>query len=218
MKHYERLLSKRNPKTVDKMKAGLEIKLKTRTSKFIEKNVPVLKCLCEKAELFNELMTRDPTRPQNGHKTREGKRSRSLAATFDSFLPPRGPLIDLHGPGTVFYRIRQREQARLKREAQKRKKEFDKAAALPPHLARQNMDAAPRLNVVMASPMHAVGAAGPNRLAGPGKDGLEDNDHVLTDLENRMREWLNYEPRRGGVHSPGTLRKTQSQVTIQIFF
>ena len=38
----------------------------------------------------------------------------SLSASFDTFVPTRGALIDIYGPGTVFYRNRMREKAKRK--------------------------------------------------------------------------------------------------------
>lgn len=36
-----------------------------------------------------------------------------MSELFESFVPARGALIDIYGPGTVFHMIRQREIARL---------------------------------------------------------------------------------------------------------
>ena len=40
---------------------------------------------------------------------------RSVSEIFESFVPSRGALIDIYGPGTVFHMIREREIRRKNR-------------------------------------------------------------------------------------------------------
>ena len=108
------------------MKEGIQLKLQARTSKYLEKNIPLLKLLCAKAD----------ERPGNDKReTQENKKpikkpKQSVKASFDAFLPPRGPLVDIHGPGTVFHHIKLQDAARKRRE-DKRKKVFgDKKATV----------------------------------------------------------------------------------------
>ncbi len=101
MKNYERLIIRRNPKTVDLIQEQAHIKLHSRVSRLHENQVPLLRTL-----LF-KLDSKQRNKRCNAH------HSKQASATWDeSFIPHRGPLVDIHGPGTVFYYIRQREQAR----------------------------------------------------------------------------------------------------------
>lgn len=117
MKHYERLLQKRNPRTIKAMKECLDLRLTGRINEHAEQ-LPLFK------ELYYEVlefaaMSQEQSHARHGISGKSTKmekvkpHKRTVEEYFNSFIPPPGALIDMHGPGTVFYRIREREKARL---------------------------------------------------------------------------------------------------------
>jgi hypothetical protein len=115
MKHYERLLVKRNPKTIKTMKECLDLRLKSRMSKHDEE-LPLFKALYDEVLEFTAL-THEQSQARHGKpaKTEKVKHRKTVEEYFESFIPRPGALIDQYGPGTVFHRIREREKARLER-------------------------------------------------------------------------------------------------------
>ena len=104
MKNYERLVVRRNPKTIDMIREHAEVKLMSRVLRLQQDNkVPLLRTLLHKFHSFNK----PPPK-------RKDKRSSAFMSSSHDFLPHRGPLIDIYGPGTVFYRNRQRERIKNK--------------------------------------------------------------------------------------------------------
>ena len=217
MKHFDRLLAKRNPRTVDNMKEGLKLKLKARTSKFLEKNVPLMKQLYFKTEESIERKEMQMNAKTEGKQPR--KKNKINTANFDQFLPPRGPVIDIHGPGTVFHRIRQREAARIRREEKRMKVFGDKKATVrgsgglkplvrapPPPIPD-----GPRVSIVLGMPNVAPTAEVAEPASPTRKEGTDDA--VLSNLEERMRAWLSNDgsgrARKGLATSQGL---SQSQV------
>lgn len=192
MKHYERLLVKRNPRTIEMMKEALEPRLRSRLSRHAE--MPLMKCLCFRAHDYVEQKQQQTEARQSiaqhgaGGGGSGGKQPRSMAATFDSFVPPRGALVDIHGPGTVFHRIREREKARQMK-MQKGRKMFGGASRLRPG---QGSRTAP-------GGSGGVGAGGGVGTGVGRRDTAnDDTDPVLTNLENRMRAWLSNETNGSG--------------------
>lgn len=53
MKHYERLLIRRNPRTISAMKAGLGLKINSRLANCRTLQIPLLSCLSSQAALFS---------------------------------------------------------------------------------------------------------------------------------------------------------------------
>ena len=102
MKNYERLVVRRNPKTIEKLRDMADMKLSLRVQRFHDNQLPLLKTL-----LF--------------HVRRRGERKqrkRHIGAFTTTGIPlssdglsQRGPLIDQYGPGTVYYRVKMREKA-----------------------------------------------------------------------------------------------------------
>ena len=104
MKNYERLVVRRNPKTIDMIREHAEVKLMSRVLRMQQENkVPLLRTLLHKLQSINK----PPPK-------RKDKRSPAFMSASYDFLPHRGPLIDIFGPGTVFYRNRQRERIKNK--------------------------------------------------------------------------------------------------------
>lgn len=121
-RHFERLFTRRHPRTVDRMKEDLMTRLQFRLSPDpLHSSVPLLHRLLEKVEDYNRRRLSQTAARQlrswaSSTVKEEGKAvSRSGSAMFDGFVPHQGALIDIHGPGTVFHRIRQREKARVAR-------------------------------------------------------------------------------------------------------
>ena len=112
VKNYERLVTRRNPKTVDWIREHVEMKLLSRVQrKQLEIKVPLFKTLLLKLQNISK-----PSTKMNDKKLYSDTMSES------QFVPPRGALIDMFGPGTVFYRNRQRERA--KNEAENKVNKF----------------------------------------------------------------------------------------------
>ena len=111
MKHYERLFVKRHQKTIETMRHNLEQKLNSRTSVLSAKenaDVPLLGLIHMKLHLLHN--------PQPVT-TEKKKRETSVKSAEKLFFNHKGPLLDLNGPGSVFYMIRIREQSKLKLKA-----------------------------------------------------------------------------------------------------
>ena len=199
MKHYERLLVKRNPRTIENMKEGLELRLKSRVSKHVEKCCPIFKTLQIKAEEYNEQKKLQSEARMNAHEKPQ-KHTKTMQEVFDSFVPPRGPLIDLYGPGTVFHHIREREKA--KRMRQQKRKGFGFNGMGPG-----------------ASGIAAGGASssqspfnGGFRMHGGASADHATSDPVLTQLENRMRTWLQNDPQHRGPVRVAQLHRSTTEV------
>ncbi|KAK2173403.1 hypothetical protein NP493_877g00021 [Ridgeia piscesae] len=119
MKHYERLLAKRNPRTIDKMMENLEVKLDSRLTKHLEQSLPLVGLLLDKARVHNiqrrrQRLARQLSRQDRRQQT--GPTRKTMANSFDNFVPTHGALVDMYGPGTVFHHIRKREQAKAQKE------------------------------------------------------------------------------------------------------
>lgn len=208
LKHFERLLVKRNPRTIENLKEGLELRLKSRISKHLEKTVPILRVLLTKAEEYNALRQQQIEARMNANKEKEGKHSKTISETFDSFVPQQGALIDQYGPGTVFYRIRQREEAKALR-------------------AKKGRNFGGFQGGGGAKGEGADGGAGPSKQThirfanGTHKQGMDQqtSDPVLSNLENRMRKWLQNDPaasKQRGEPRVTKLQRTQLEVSDQI--
>ena len=106
MKNYERLVVRRNPKTIDMIREHAEVKLMSRVLRLQQDNkVPLLRTLLHKLQSFNK--------PPPKRKDKRSSAFMSASSSYD-IVPQRGPLIDIFGPGTVFYRNRQRERIKNK--------------------------------------------------------------------------------------------------------
>ena len=187
MKHYERLLVKRNPRTIENMKDELDLRLQTRISRHNENAIPLLKCLCLKAEQYIEQKQIQNEARQNigVHGDRNAKHHKSMSESFDSFVPPRGALVDMYGPGTVFHRIREREKARQLK-IQKSRKMFGGAAKFG-----RGRGAGP--GMVGRGNTMTNGVANGGMQYGAEAPHPDGSDPVLNQLENRMKAWLSNE-------------------------
>lgn len=99
MKNYERLVTKRNPKTIELLRESAELKLSSRVGRLQENSAPLLRSILQKLKNASKQPKRQHRQTSEDHLNYE-------------FAPQRGPLIDLYGPGTVFYRNKMREKAK----------------------------------------------------------------------------------------------------------
>ena len=211
MKHYERLLVKRNPRTIEFMKEDLELRLKSRLHRHLERNVPLLRCLFLKAQEYNVQRRQQNEARYNAIQERHVKQPKTIGDSYDSFVPPHGALIDLYGPGTVFHRIREREAAKIKKQQRLRNKNAYsgfRGMATPAGLARGQGQGRDDDDVGGAT----LGGASrdPASSTNQRPDHLT-SDPVLTNLENRMRAWLANEYSVQNPNAPGS---TKSQPRI----
>ena len=210
MKHFERLLLKRHPTSIESMKSSLEIKLKSRHSQLLIRNVPLLKSLLEIARTFNaqrQLKSQGRTTEQI-KAAKPGKFSKAATDKFDSFIPSRGALVDIYGHGTVFHRIRERDKYARKKRITTKPNGIQSTENIPgADLAMHNQER-PETAKSLSSSENGL-------FPPPGSGSLvyrkRDTDPALTDLENRMREWLNKDFKSiGGRHS--TMNSKTAQV------
>ena len=111
MKHYERLFVKRHQRTIEQMRHNLELKLSATTSVLSAKeneDVPLLSLIHMKLDLLHN--------PPPAV-TEKKKKETSVQCAEKLFFNHKGPLLDLYGPGSVFYMIRIREKSKLKLKA-----------------------------------------------------------------------------------------------------
>ncbi|VDI54003.1 Hypothetical predicted protein [Mytilus galloprovincialis] len=115
MKHYERLFTKKHQRTIDAMKQMLEIKINTRITLLGSgEEVPLLHHLKNKVNLIN-----NPKAPPE-KSTRDED---SVLAAERQFFNHTGPLVDIDGPGSVFYMIRVREKSKQKSQNKNKRKQ-----------------------------------------------------------------------------------------------
>lgn len=106
MKHYERLFMKKHQRTIDAMRQMLEVKLDTRIRLLANcDEIPLLIHLKNKVNLLN-----NPKPPPEKQISVED----SVLSAERQFFNHTGPLVDIDGPGSVFYMIRVREKSKQK--------------------------------------------------------------------------------------------------------
>ena len=206
MKHFERLLLKRHPSTIEAMKSNLEIKLQTRHSQLLIRHVPLLTSLLEMARNFNaqlkhksEVRTTDQTKT-----TKDGKLGKKLSDKFDSFIPSRGALVDIYGHGTVFHRIRERDKNARKKKPVKSNGIRTTDSAPGTDYAVHNQERPQTSRSLVSSESGLFPHPGSGLVYRP-----KETDPGLADLENRMREWLNKDFKSIGSHT-----STQSSTAV----
>lgn len=121
MKHYERLFVRRHPRTIDAMRGMLKVKLETRMNLLTNKEeLPFLNLLQNRIDSYGN------PKPSADKKKKE---LTSASAAEREFLNHKGPLIDMYGPGSVFYMIRIREKHKQKYKAHRERGNFKKPLA-----------------------------------------------------------------------------------------
>ncbi|KAA3677847.1 uncharacterized protein DEA37_0010467, partial [Paragonimus westermani] len=119
-KNFDRLInSRRNPNGWKMLQSKAEANLLTRCNRVQNRRIPLFQHLIERyAE--EQLKAQEEQR----ERARDARKETRKTNTYEDFIPKRGPLIDEYGPGTVFYRNRQR------RLAEERKRKLKKAFAV----------------------------------------------------------------------------------------
>ncbi|XP_012934774.1 uncharacterized protein LOC106011051 [Aplysia californica] len=108
-KHYERLFLRRHPRTIEAMRDQIGVKLTSRLSMLNSKQeIPFLSFLVKIIESRHK-----------GPPTQEREDEHTVTSAEKDFLNHKGPLIDLHGPGSVFFLIRLRERTKRRMRAKR---------------------------------------------------------------------------------------------------
>lgn len=205
MKHYERLLVKRNPKTIKTMKKCLDLRLKSRMIKH-EDQLPLFELLYNEVLEFTatsegQSHARHAAKGGGDHKTQGDKSSnqrKTVEEYFQSFIPPPGALIDMYGPGTVFHRIREREKTKLLKK-KGGKQQFATPGYTSPRTAQNG-------STTSHHPARENG-----RLGSPQQVDPLTTDDTLLDLEDRMRLWLQWD---GAKAQPRVSKMHRSNVEV----
>ena len=130
-KNYERLVEKRNKRTLEMLKTRAEMKLLFRIARSTEKVIPLVNSLVQKIieehkksktsisqsifgsssyGFFEASQSMESLQPQAATASVQTPRSKTQL----DFIPEGGCLIDLYGPGTVFYRNRKKRESQRK--------------------------------------------------------------------------------------------------------
>ncbi|XP_041368059.1 uncharacterized protein LOC121382607 [Gigantopelta aegis] len=214
-KHYVRLFVRRYQRTIDTMQKQLGIKLEARISLLPHKqDIPLLGYLVDIIETKN--------RPQVVLEKDKNKDMVTVSEAEKEFFNHKGPLIDMYGPGSVFYVIRVRERTKLKLRNKK-----ERAMERPPPGSAANMLMGPRISppsreadgywrpVTPKSFRSIANAerdpedegydqelADGSEYTDPSPMGYvidpEAQNAALTDLEDRINSWLKQDNPKGG--------------------
>lgn len=103
-RNYERLLEKKNPQTIEKMRYLLHEKLDLRLSWHPEKELPLLRFFLYKLDEKERMKNR-----KNAYNTSHEPLSRK---NWKIENVRRGPFINAYGPGSLYYSIKMRERNR----------------------------------------------------------------------------------------------------------
>nr|KAI8748793.1 hypothetical protein BgiMline_018225 [Biomphalaria glabrata] len=109
-KHYERLFTRRHPRTIEAMRDDIGVRLASRL--FLlhsSQDVPFLRHLIKIIESRNKPQTQ----------TEKYREEYTVSTAERDFLNHKGPLIDLNGPGSVFFLIKLREKTRQRVQAKR---------------------------------------------------------------------------------------------------
>ena len=171
MKHFDRLLVKRNPRTIDVMKLCLDLRIRSRMSSHNNLHVPLLAHLHEHVSQFQRQYS-EREQSKRGKVPSERQSRKTISEYYDAFIPPPGPLIDMYGPGTVFHHIR--ERARVKRNRRQKKGDSHSFSDdIPDHALDAPDGAHAHKSSEYIDPM--------------------TSEHMLRGLEDRMRHWLEWD-------------------------
>ncbi|KAI0226631.1 hypothetical protein LSAT2_022920 [Lamellibrachia satsuma] len=212
MKNYERLVARRNPKTIVELRELAAMKLTLRMQRFHDNQLPLLKTL-----VFH--MRRRGDRKQQQQRKRRIDADIGVPLASDG-LPARGPIIDQYGPGTVYYRLKMREKA----QREHRERLQFRGANTAVHVSSLKVTPGPRPPPVAIQPASEVGSDSDDcydelleaespcprgqPLASTFKD-WDSSDRELTQLEERIRAWHNVDG--GGIVGGGGSSRTKLQ-------
>lgn len=119
-KNYDRLVEKRNPQTVDIMRDIVHTKLTLHFSRLTDDSIPLYRFFLYTLD-EREREARDRQQQQQRQQNARG-RPASTAATLTADSPwqidnlQKGPLVNLYGPGSVFYLIRMKAKERQQKQ------------------------------------------------------------------------------------------------------
>ncbi|XP_013411811.1 uncharacterized protein LOC106174696 [Lingula anatina] len=193
MRHWDRLFVKRQPKTIEKMRQGLELRIQCRITDVVEKHIPFMKQLLSKSKQYN-IIIENTENSKTLSKMNPTKKDDAV-----DIVPPWGPLIDQYAPGTVFHRIRAREHRRKLRQLRDEHRKSlehptsadelidfndDSAVRLPKHLQRLISKRHPQPNGISRTEEIQNDVHG---LIVTSTDASHAN---LDDLENKIQNWL----------------------------
>ena len=211
LKHWERLLIKRNPRTIESMKDELDLRLMSRIkSKHVEKTVPLFTQLLGKVREYLEHKKQQNEARNSDRYEKHTRGTKTVAETFKDFIPTQGALIDIGGEGTVFHYIREREKRRKKKPKPKFMAGGPGFAAFAATQMAKDQSQGTAPSHFPANPPGAYGAT-PNRES----IDYQTSDPVLSNLEQRMRNWLSSD----GSRSPGKvfqLQRSKTEVSLII--
>ncbi len=183
-KNYERLISKRNPRTVDMLRQGAEAKLLSRLSYLPQPcPIPLLRSLHHSMDLVDrtqqaQARKREASRESGAGTTSPANNSNANHGGYQDIVPTQGALIDLFGPGTVFYRTRQRELAK-----EKKKNRI--------HMRGARTGLAAPLGHLVAPSGHVTAASGSQTTTYAG-NGVHDNGYQTTGSSEGRRGSSNF--------------------------
>ncbi|XP_025113407.1 uncharacterized protein LOC112575645 isoform X2 [Pomacea canaliculata] len=120
-KHYDRLFVKRHQRTIEAMRQEIGVKLTARTA--------LLSCK-EDIDFFGYLAKIIDALSRPHPPPAQERLERSVSDAEKEFLNHKGPLIDLHGPGSVFYLIKVREETKQRVRFNKRERGPERQNAL----------------------------------------------------------------------------------------
>ena len=209
VKHYVRLFVRRYQRTIDTMQKQLGIKLEARISLLPHRHdIPLLGYLLKMIEAKN--------RPQMSLEKDKNRDMVTVSEAEKEFFNHRGPLIDMYGPGSVFYVIRVRERTKLKLRLKKeRTMGFAANMMLDPRLDPSRgadgywRPVTPRSFRSIANAErdqedenYDQDVAESSDYADPTPMGyvvdMEAQNAALTDLEERINSWLKQDNPKGG--------------------
>ena len=183
MKHIERLLLRRHPRTTKRMKSSLEIKLRSRHSPVLVKQIPLIPSLVKMAEDFNaQLERRASLKAKNAQKDAKASfrgaqnLTRKISGEFVRLIPNRNLAGDAHRRNAAL----QREES-LQRD-QPRRRVVSESSSVTTFASNTSHPG-------MSSLMTLSNAAFDHQREGDTGSGTRSLE--MTDLENRVRTWLN---------------------------
>ncbi|KAL8609573.1 hypothetical protein ACOMHN_000629 [Nucella lapillus] len=117
-RNYDRLVEKKNPQTVDLMRDIVHTKLTLHFSRLSDDSIPfyryILYTLDEKERDLREKQQQQ--RQQHTRGRQSSSNTPTIETQWDIDQLQKGPLVNLHGPGSVFHLIRTKAKERKQRQ------------------------------------------------------------------------------------------------------
>ncbi|KAJ8298832.1 hypothetical protein KUTeg_022892 [Tegillarca granosa] len=163
-KNYDRLVEKRNPQTVEMMKEAVREKLKLRLSWVQEKELQLFRYFLYKLEEQEHLK-------QKRLNKREME-TKDEPVDFTVCNLQKGPMIDMYGPGSVFYAIKMKEKQR----------ELEKLRLHRQGFKTKTKDIAHKTNVIKSG---LVGSSGISRMED--EENMQSHSNNVDDIDSAIR-------------------------------